>query len=122
MHNCNLHLIPLIIGFLGISRKHEYPGMNIQNINVSHVVIKVSETVVEPYNTTLSVHQLAENADEDLIVDNEALYDICTNTLKLEKPIYPDLNHLVSRAVCGMTASLRFPGQVILLSFCIRPV
>ncbi|XP_031560601.1 tubulin beta chain-like [Actinia tenebrosa] len=73
---------------------------------------KVSATVVEPYNTILSVHQLVENADEDLIVDNEALYDICTNSLKLAKPTYPDLNHLISRAVCGMTASLRFPGQL----------
>ena len=27
---------------------------------------KVSDTVVEPYNCTLSVHQLVENADESL--------------------------------------------------------
>lgn len=38
---------------------------------------KVSDTVVEPYNATLSVHQLVENADEVMCIDNEALYDIC---------------------------------------------
>ena len=38
---------------------------------------KVSDTVVEPYNATLSVHQLVENADEVFCIDNEALYDIC---------------------------------------------
>ena len=28
---------------------------------------KVSDTVVEPYNCTLSVHQLVENADECMV-------------------------------------------------------
>ena len=35
---------------------------------------KVSDTVVEPYNATLSVHQLVENTDETFCIDNEALY------------------------------------------------
>lgn len=47
---------------------------------------KVSDTVVEPYNATLSVHQLVENADECMVLDNEALYDICFRTLKLTTP------------------------------------
>ncbi|RWW87820.1 hypothetical protein BHE74_00003333 [Ensete ventricosum] len=47
---------------------------------------KVSDTVVEPYNATLSVHQLVENADESMVLDNEALYDICFRTLKLTTP------------------------------------
>merc|ERR1719206_1565485 len=45
---------------------------------------KVSDTVVEPYNATLSVHQLVENTDETYCIDNEALYDICFRTLKLQ--------------------------------------
>ena len=92
---------------------------------------KVSDTVVEPYNATLSVHQLVENTDETFCIDNEALYDICFRTLKLTSPTYGDLNHLVS--VCksgkyqkwwnptprifqitmsGVTTCLRFPGQL----------
>lgn len=43
---------------------------------------KLSDIVVEPYNATLSVHQLVENADKCMIFDNEALYDICMRTLK----------------------------------------
>ncbi|ETO28558.1 Tubulin beta chain [Reticulomyxa filosa] len=73
---------------------------------------KVSDTVVEPYNATLSVHQLVENADEVMVVDNEALYDICFRTLKLTTPTYGDLNHLVSAAMSGITCCLRFPGQL----------
>ena len=73
---------------------------------------KVSDTVVEPYNATLSVHQLVENADQCFALDNEALYDICFRTLKLTTPTYGDLNHLIAAAVCGSTCSLRFPGQL----------
>lgn len=64
------------------------------NIRLSNV--QVSDTVVEPYNATLSVHQLVENTDETFCIDNEALYDICFRTLKLTSPTYGDLNHLVS--------------------------
>ena len=73
---------------------------------------KVSDTVVEPYNATLSVHQLVENTDETFVIDNEALYDICFRTLKLSTPTYGDLNHLVSLTMSGVTTSLRFPGQL----------
>jgi len=73
---------------------------------------KVSDTVVEPYNATLSVHQLVENADEVMCIDNEALYDICFRTLKLQNPNYGDLNHLVSSVMSGITCCLRFPGQL----------
>eukprot|EP01114_Cavostelium_apophysatum_P005378 TRINITY_DN162_c0_g1_i1.p1 TRINITY_DN162_c0_g1~~TRINITY_DN162_c0_g1_i1.p1 ORF type:complete len:451 (+),score=157.87 TRINITY_DN162_c0_g1_i1:98-1450(+) len=73
---------------------------------------KVSDTVVEPYNATLSVHQLVENADEVCVIDNEALYDICFRTLKLTTPGYSDLNHLVSSVMSGITCCLRFPGQL----------
>jgi len=73
---------------------------------------KVSDTVVEPYNATLSTHQLVENADCSFLVDNEALYDICLRTLKLPSPTFGDLNHLVSSAMSGITACLRFPGQL----------
>lgn len=73
---------------------------------------QVSDTVVEPYNCTLSVHQLVENTDESYCIDNEALYDICFRTLKLTTPTYGDLNHLVSATLSGVTTCLRFPGQL----------
>ena len=75
---------------------------------------KVSDTVVEPYNATLSIHQLVENTDETYCIDNEALYDICFRTLKLTTPTYGDLNHLVSATMSGVTTCLRFPGKFFL--------
>ena len=71
--------------------------------------------MVEPYNATLSVHQLVENTDETYCIDNEALYDICFRTLKLTTPTYGDLNHLVSATMSGVTTWLRFPGNVVMM-------
>jgi len=73
---------------------------------------KVSETVVEPYNALLSLHQLVENADLTICIDNEALYDITTRTLKIKNPEFKDLNKLVAQVMCGVSTSLRFPGQL----------
>jgi tubulin beta len=73
---------------------------------------KVSDTVVEPYNATLSIHLLVDSTDSVMVIDNEALYDICFRTLKLTTPTYGDLNHLVSAVISGVTCSLRFPGQL----------
>lgn len=49
---------------------------------------KVSDCVVEPYNTILSMHEMIENADLVNVIDNEALYDICFWTLKLTTPTF----------------------------------
>lgn len=73
---------------------------------------KVSDTVIEPYNATLSTHHLIENADEVVCIDNEALYNIYQNNLKIKNPSYADLNNLVSTVMSGITCSLRFPGQL----------
>ena len=100
------------MGTLLISKiREEYPDriMNTYSVVPSP---KVSDTVVEPYNATLSVHQLVENTDETFVIDNEALYDICFRTLKLATPTYGDLNHLVSLTMSGVTTCLRFPGQL----------
>jgi len=73
---------------------------------------KVSDTVVEPYNAVLSSHQLLENSDETFVIDNEALYNISHNVLKMSAPKYADLNYLISCVMAGVTASLRFPGKL----------
>ena len=100
------------MGTLLISKiREEYPDRIMATFSVMPSP-KVSDTVVEPYNATLSVHQLVENSDEVMCIDNEALYDICFRTLKLTTPTYGDLNHLVSAALSGVTCCLRFPGQL----------
>uniref|UniRef100_H2Q189 Tubulin beta chain n=1 Tax=Pan troglodytes TaxID=9598 RepID=H2Q189_PANTR len=100
------------MGTLLLSKiREEYPDRIINTFSILPSP-KVSDTMVDPYNATLSVHQLIENADETFCIDNEALYDICSRTLKLPTPTYGDLNHLVSATMSGVTTCLRFPGQL----------
>jgi tubulin beta len=100
------------MGTLLISKiREEYQDRIIETFSVFPSP-KVSDTVVEPYNATLSIHLLVDSTDEVMVIDNEALYDICFRTLKLTTPTYGDLNHLVSAVMSGVTCSLRFPGQL----------
>ena len=104
------------MGTLLISKiREEYPDRIMNTFSVIPSP-KVSDTVVEPYNATLSVHQLVENTDETFCIDNEALYDICFRTLKLTSPTYGDLNHLVSVSITIIVKSeVKFFQVIIFL-------
>lgn len=56
--------------------------------------MQVSDVVVEPYNTVLTLHHLIEDVDLVDILDNKQLYDIYTHTLKVPSPTLHDLNKL----------------------------
>ena len=100
------------LGTLLISKlKEDYPDRMLASFSVLPSP-KMSDTVVEPYNATLSLHQLIESADEVFCLDNEALFDICTKTLKMASPTFDELNGLVAGVMSGVTSSLRFPGQL----------
>jgi len=73
---------------------------------------QVSTAVVEPYNSVLSTHSLLEHTDVDVILDNEAIYDICKKSLDIERPSYLNLNRLVAQVISSLTASLRFDGAL----------
>lgn len=100
------------LGTLIVSKiKEEFPDRMLATFSVLPSP-KTSDTVVEPYNAILSVHQLLENVDEVFCLDNEALHNICNNSLKIAQPSFANLNSLVSSVMSGITCSLRFPGQL----------
>merc|ERR1712194_629420 len=72
----------------------------------------VATAVVEPYNTVLCVHSLLEHTDVTIMMDNEALYDICRRNLDIERPTYTNLNRLLGQIISSLTASLRFDGAL----------
>jgi len=73
---------------------------------------QVSTAVVEPYNSVLSTHSLLEHTDVAVMLDNEAVYDICRRNLDIERPTYTNLNRLVAQVISSLTASLRFDGAL----------
>ncbi|RWW20058.1 hypothetical protein GW17_00015853 [Ensete ventricosum] len=68
--------------------------------------------VVEPYNSVLSTHSLLEHTDVAVLLDNEAIYDICRRSLDIERPTYTNLNRLISQVISSLTTSLRFDGAI----------
>lgn len=73
---------------------------------------QLSTAVVEPYNCVLSTHSLLEHTDVAVMLDNEAIYDICKRSLDIETPNYTNLNRLVAQVISSLTASLRFDGAL----------
>merc|ERR1711991_275058 len=60
---------------------------------------QVSNAVVEPYNMVLSTHTLLEHMDVAIMLDNEAIYDICRRSLDIERPTYTNLNRLIAQVI-----------------------
>jgi tubulin alpha len=73
---------------------------------------QIATAVVEPYNSVLSTHSLLEHTDVAVMLDNEAIYDICRRALGIERPTYTNLNHLIAQVISSITASLRFDGAL----------
>merc|ERR1712008_550986 len=58
------------------------------------------------------VHSLLEHTDVTIMMDNEALYDICRRNLDIERPTYTNLNRMLAQIISSLTASLRFDGAL----------
>merc|ERR1712167_76225 len=53
-----------------------------------------------------------EHTDVAIMLDNEALYDICRRCLDIERPTYTNLNRLIAQVISSLPASLRFDGAL----------
>ncbi len=73
---------------------------------------QLSTATVEPYNAVLSTHALLEHSDVCVLMDNEAIYDICRRNLDIERPTYTNLNRIIAQVFSSLTASLRFDGAL----------
>ena len=72
----------------------------------------ISTCVVEPYNALLSTHWLLDHTEISVVLDNEAIYEICQKWLDIKRPDYGNLNRLITKVLSSMTASLRFEGEL----------
>lgn len=72
----------------------------------------MTTAVVEPYNAILVTNGTMDICDCAFLVDNEALYNICSTHLDLENPTYITLNRIFSQVISALTVSLRFSGSL----------
>lgn len=73
---------------------------------------QISSSVVEPYNAVLATQALMEYQDISILLDNEAIYDVCQKSLDIEEPTYSQLNDVIAQVYSSTTASLRHPGSL----------
>lgn len=73
---------------------------------------RMSTAIVEPYNSLLTTHSSLEFSDVAFLLDNEAVFDICTKKLDVSRPTYTNINRIVAQIISSITASLRFDGAL----------
>merc|ERR1719347_723910 len=72
----------------------------------------ISTCVVEPYNALLTTHWLLDHTEVSLILDNEAIYEICQRNLEIKRPSYGTINRMIAKLASSWTTSLRFEGEL----------
>ncbi|MEZ5300661.1 MAG: tubulin beta chain [Verrucomicrobiales bacterium] len=99
------------LGSLIIERlRQAYPRKKLFTFSVAPSPL-ISDSAIEPYNATLTLQKLKENADAVVLLDNHALFKIASAKLK-RSPNYMDLNNIIALIMSSITASLRFPGSL----------
>ncbi|TPP59181.1 Tubulin alpha-A chain [Fasciola gigantica] len=73
---------------------------------------EMCSSVVEPYNAVLCSSTADETADVTVLVDNQALVRMCTELLKMERPVFSNINRILAQVSSGMTAPVRYEGPL----------
>ena len=67
-----------------------------QGLDFNFCISNISNIIVEPYDVILSHNALIEYLDVSVILNNEAIYDICRSQLDINTSNYNNLNRLIS--------------------------
>ncbi|GJX96894.1 tubulin gamma-1 chain, partial [Tanacetum coccineum] len=73
---------------------------------------EISDVVVQPYNSLLTLKRLTLNADCVVVLDNTALNRIAVERLHIQNPSVSQTNSLVSTVMSASTTTLRYPGYM----------
>ncbi|KFB41636.1 AGAP007834-PA-like protein [Anopheles sinensis] len=89
-----------------------FPKKLIQTYSVFPNQDEISDVVVQPYNSLLTLRRLTSCADCVVVLDNTALNRIATDWLRLENPSFAQINTLVSTIMSVSTTTLRYPSYM----------
>lgn len=85
-----------------------YPKKLIETYSVFPNQDEMSDVVVHPYNSLLTLKRLTVCADCVVVLDNTALNRIASDRLRIQKPSLAQINALVSTIMSVSTAMLRY--------------
>ena len=80
--------------------------------NSINAVANVSDVVVQPYNSILTMKRLTQSADCVVVLDNTALNRIASDRLHINNPKIEQINELVSTIMSVSTSTLRYPSYM----------
>ncbi|KAJ1974382.1 gamma-tubulin [Dimargaris verticillata] len=89
-----------------------FPKKLIQTYSVFPNNTEVSDVVVQPYNSLLSLKRLTTNSDSVVVLDNSALSRIIADRLHIPNPSFAQTNQLVATVMAASTQTLRYPGYM----------
>ncbi|XP_014253117.1 tubulin gamma-1 chain-like [Cimex lectularius] len=89
-----------------------FPKKIIQTYSVFPNQDEISDVVVQPYNSVLTLKRLTKSADCVVVLDNTALNRIATDRLHIQQPTFSQINSLVSTIMSVSTATLRYPSYM----------
>lgn len=89
-----------------------FPKKVIQTYSVFPNQDEISDVVVQPYNSLLTLRRLTSCADCVVVLDNTALNRIATDRLHLQNPSFMQINTLVSTIMSVSTTTLRYPSYM----------
>lgn len=89
-----------------------FPKKLVQSYSVFPTQDEISEVVVQPYNSLLTLRRLADNVDCVVVLDNTALHRIAAERLHLATPSFEQINSLVSAIMSASTTTLRYPSYM----------
>ncbi|CAN7998280.1 unnamed protein product [Ixodes hexagonus] len=89
-----------------------FPKKLIQTYSVFPNQEEMSDVVVQPYNSMLTLNRLTQNADSVVVLDNAALNQIAVDRLHIENPSFSHINTLVSTIMSVSTTTLRYPSYM----------
>ncbi|XP_075149708.1 tubulin gamma-1 chain [Haematobia irritans] len=89
-----------------------FPKKLIQTYSVFPNQDEISDVVVQPYNSLLTLRRLTSCADCVVVLDNTALNRIATDRLHIQNPSFSQINTLVSTIMSVSTTTLRYPSYM----------
>uniref|UniRef100_A0A915DUU9 Tubulin/FtsZ GTPase domain-containing protein n=1 Tax=Ditylenchus dipsaci TaxID=166011 RepID=A0A915DUU9_9BILA len=84
--------------------KERYPKTILQTYSVFASPEQSSDVVVGPYNSVLALEWLVEHPDLIVVLDNQALYRLATDTMRVQTPTHAHINAMVSKIMTSLTA------------------
>lgn len=85
-----------------------FPKKLVQTYSVFPNQEEMSDVVVQPYNSMLTLKRLTSSADCVVVLDNTALNRIATDRLHIQNPTFTQINTLVSTIMSVSTTTLRY--------------